>query len=59
MATDSYIHIYIQLIHYQPNFANKGLKMTKSSNASQCFRITAKALKLSGIIIRFMYFSEK
>ena len=36
----------------------KRLKMTKSSNACQSFRITAKALKLSGIICRFMHFSE-
>ena len=35
----------------------KRLKMTKSSNACQSFRITAKALKLLGIICRLMYFS--
>ena len=33
--------------------------MTKSSNACQSFRITAKALKRLGIIFRFMYLSEK
>ena len=33
--------------------------MTKSSNACQSFRITAKSLKLLGIICRFMYFLEK
>ena len=32
--------------------------MTTSSNACQSFRITAIALKLLGIIFRFMYFSE-
>ena len=33
--------------------------MTISSNACQSFKITATALKLLGIICRFMYFSEK
>ena len=33
--------------------------MTKSSNACQSFRITAKALKVLGIIFRFMYLSKK
>ena len=32
--------------------------MTKSSNACQSFRITAKALKLLRIILRFMYFQK-
>ena len=40
-------------------FDKKRPKMTKGSNACQSFRITAKALKLSGIIISLMYFSEK
>ena len=34
----------------------KTLKMIKSPNACQSFRITAKALKLLVTIIRFMYF---
>ena len=37
----------------------KRLKMTKSSNACQSFRITAKALTRLGIICRFMDVSEK
>ena len=40
-----------QLIYVRTNFAKKRLKMTKSSNA-------AKALKLLGIIRRFMYFLQ-
>ena len=37
----------------------KRLKMTKRFNACQSFRITTKALKLLGIVCRFMYFSRK
>ena len=32
--------------------------MTESSNAYQSFKITGKALKLFGMICRFMYFSN-
>ena len=43
-----------QLIYVRvPKFAKKRLKMTKRSNVGQSFRITAKALKLVGIIFRF------
>ena len=36
----------------------KRLKMTKSSNACQSFRITAIALKLLGIILRLSTFGK-
>ena len=52
MATDFCEGVFNQILQ------KKRLKMTKSSNACQSFRITAKALKLSGIIVRFMYLSE-
>ena len=48
--------IYIR--GFLPNFAKKRLKITKSSNGCQSFRITTKTLKLLEIIFRFMYFSE-
>ena len=44
---------------FQPTFAKKRLRMSRSSNTCQSFRITAKALKLLGVILHFMYFSEK
>ena len=44
---------------FQPNFAKKGLKMTKSSNVCQSFIITAEAFKILGIILRVMYISKK
>ena len=40
-------------------FLKKTTENYQSSNACQSFRITAKALKLLGIIHRFMYFLEK
>ena len=49
MGTDSRKGVFSQIM----------LKMTKNSNACKSFRITAKALKLIAIILRFMYFSEK
>ena len=51
MATDCRV--------FSTTFAKKTTEMTKSSNACQSFRIIAKALKLSGIIIRFIYISKK
>ena len=53
MATDLHKGVFSQIL------LKKRLKMTKSSNACQSFRITAKALKLLEIICSFMYFSEK
>ena len=53
MATDLGKGVFSQIL------LKKRLKMTKSSNTCQSFRITAKALKLSGIICRFMYVLEK
>ena len=53
MATDLHKGVYSQIL------LKKRLKMTKSSDACQSFKITAKALKLLRIIFRFMYFSEK
>ena len=51
MATDLDKGVLTQIL------LKKRLKMTKSSNACQSFRIAAKSLKLLGIIRRFMYFS--
>ena len=48
-----------QLIYVKGVFDQKRLKMNKSSNTSQNFRITAKALKLLEVILHFIYFSEK
>ena len=53
MATDLYKGVSIQIL------LKKRLKMTKSSNACQSFRIIAIALKPLGIILGFMYFWEK
>ena len=53
MATDLSKGVFSQIL-----LSKKRLKMTKSS-ACQSFRITAKDLKLLGIICRFMYFSKK
>ena len=36
----------------------KAIENDKSSNACQSFRINVKAVKLSGKILRLMYFSE-
>ena len=43
---------------FQPNFAEKRLKMTKSSKGCQSFRITAIALKLLAIILRLFTFGK-
>ena len=48
-----------QMIYVMVFSAKKQLKVTKSSNAIQNFRITAKVLKFLGVICRFMYFLEK
>ena len=53
MATDLRKGVFSQ------SLLKKRLKMTKSFNACQSFRITAKALKVFEIIRRFRYFSEK
>ena len=53
MATDLCKGVYNQIL------LKKRLKMTKSSNKCQSFRITAKALKLLEVTLHFMYFSEK
>ena len=50
MATDLHKGVFSQIL----------LKMTENDqNVCQSFKITAKALKLLGIIRRFMYFSGK
>ena len=36
---------------FKPNLLKKRLKMTKSSDTCQGFRITVEALKISGIIV--------
>ena len=46
MATDLFKGVFNQIL------LKKRLKMTKSSDACQSFRITAKALKLLGITLR-------
>ena len=53
MATD-YVGVFLAKF-----LLKKRLKMTKNSNACQCFEITVKDLKLFGIICRFMYFLDK
>ena len=53
MAIDLHKSVFGQIL------LKKRLKMTKSSNACQSFKITAKALKLLEMICRFMYFSKK
>ena len=52
MATDLHKGVLSQILI-------KNDKMTKSSNACQSFKVTAKALKHLGMICRFMYFSKK
>ena len=42
---------------FQPKFA-KTTENDQCSNACQSFRINVKAVKLSGEILRLMYFSE-
>ena len=49
----------IYVIVFSAKFWEKRLKMTKSSNTCQSFRITAKALKRFGVILHVTYFSEK
>ena len=53
MATDLRKGVFSQILN------KKTTEMTKSSNVCQSFRISAKALKLLGIICRFIYFLEK
>ena len=53
MATNLHKGVFSQI------WPKKQLKMTKSSNACQSFKITTNALKLLGIVYRFMYSSEK
>ena len=53
MATGLHRGVFSQILQ------KKRLEMSKSSNACQSFRITAKAFKLLGMICRFMYFLEE
>ena len=54
MATD--LH---KGVSFEPNFAKKWLKMTKSSNACQSFKITAKACETFRIDLSFHVLFEK